>query len=140
MSLRALLFTPRGFLITGGIVLLVLGVLGFLNIFTSPSFYLTTVENIGHTALGVVALAAVYVPGLNTALVPHYRRLVISVGLISLFFGVYGLLLPAGNPPTNMNTFGVANLEFIDSVIHLLITAWAFAAAFWTEESTPATH
>jgi hypothetical protein len=140
VSLRTLLFTPRGFLIAGGVVLLVLGILGFLNIFASPSFYLTNVENIAHTALGVIALAAVYVPGLNTALVRDYRRLVLAVGLISLFFGVYGLLLPAGNPPTNMNTFGVANLEFIDSLIHLLIAAWAFAAAYWTEASTPATH
>ena len=139
MSLRTLLFTPRGFLIAGGIVLLVLGILGFLNLFTSQSFYLTTAENIAHTALGVVALAAIYVPGLNAALAPNYRWLVIAFGLISLFFGVYGLLLPAGNPPTNMNTFGVANLEFYDSVIHLLIAAWAFAAAFWTEDSTPAT-
>jgi hypothetical protein len=140
VSLRTLFFTPRGFLVVGGIVLLVLGILGFLNIFTSQSFYLTTAENIAHATLGVIALAAVYVPGLRTALAPNYRWLVIAVGLISLFFGVYSLLLPAGNPPTDMNTFGVANLEFLDSVIHLVIAAWAFAAAFWTEESTPATH
>lgn len=139
MSLRTLFFTPRGFLITGGIVLLVLGIVGFLNIFTSQTFYLTTGENVAHVGLGVVALAAVFVPGLNSAVAPYYRSLTISVGLIALFFGVYGFLLPGGNPPTTLNTFGLANLEFFDNVIHLVVAAWAFAAAFWTEEATAAT-
>ena len=134
MSVRTLLFTPRGFLIVGGIVLLVLGIVGFLNIFTSQSFYLTTGENIAHVLLGVIALAAVYVPGLNRTVAPYYRSLTIAVGLIALFFAVYGFLLPGGNPPTSLNTFGLANLEFFDNVIHLVVAAWAFVAAFRTEE------
>ena len=137
MTLRTLLFTPRGFLITGGIVLLVLGILGFLGLFQSPGFYLTTGENIAHVGLGVIALAAVFVPGLNTALKPYYRWLVILIGLIALFFTMYGFLLPGGNPPATLNTFGVANLEFYDNLIHLILAAWAFAAAFWSEQ--PAT-
>ena len=136
MTVRTLLFTPRGFLITGGIVLLVLGILGFLNMFTSQTFYMTTGENVAHVTLGIVALAAVWVPGLNRALAPYYRSLVITVGLIALFFAMYGFLLPGGNPPTSLNTFGVANLEFMDNVIHLLVAAWAFAAAFWTQETS----
>ncbi len=138
MSVRTLLFTPRGFLITGGIVLLVLGILGFLNMFTSQTFYMTTGENVAHVTLGIVALAAVWVPGLNRSLAPYYRSLVITVGLIALFFAMYGFLLPGGNPPTSLNTFGVANLEFMDNVIHLLVAAWAFVAAFWTQETSTA--
>ena len=138
MTLRTLFFTPRGFLITGGIALLVLGILGFLNVFTSADFYLTTGENVVHMGLGVVALAAVFVPGVNTAVAPYYRWLVIAVGLIALFFTMYGFLLPGGNPPTTLNTFGVANLEFWDNVIHLIVAAWAFAAAFWSPEAAVA--
>jgi hypothetical protein len=51
------------------------------------------------------------------ALTPYYRSLTLAIGLVALFFGVYGLLLPPGNPPTTLNAIGVANLEFIDNVI-----------------------
>jgi hypothetical protein len=71
------------------------------------------------------------------ALTPYYRSLTLAIGLVALFFGVYGLLLPPGNPPTTLNAFGVANLEFIDNVIHLLIATWAFAAAFATPAGLP---
>ncbi len=130
MAYRETLFTPRRFLIVGGAVLLVLGIVGLLNIFTSQGFYLTTGENFAHLGLGVVALAAVFVPGLRDGLAPHYRTIVILVGVIALFFGAYGLLLPAGNPPGTLNTFGLANLEMIDNLLHLVVAAWAFLAAF----------
>jgi hypothetical protein len=125
-----MLFTPKGFLTVGGLVLLLLGIVGFLGIFTMSIFYLTSGENFAHVALGAVALAAVYVPGLNSTLAPYYRWIVILVGLIALFFGVYGFILPAGNPPATLNTFGLANLEIVDNLIHLVVAAWAFAAAF----------
>ncbi len=40
------------------------------------------------------------------------------------------MLLPAGNPPTELNLFGLANLELSDSLIHFIVFIWAFAAAF----------
>lgn len=126
----SMLFTSKGFLMVGGLVLLLLGIVGFLGIFTMSSFYLTSGENFAHVGLGLVALAAVYVPGLKEMLEPYYRWIVILVGLIALFFGVYGFILPAGNPPTTLNTFGLANLEIVDNLIHLVVAAWAFAAAF----------
>lgn len=135
MDYRATLFTPRGFLMVGGAVLLLLGIVGFLNIFTSSAFYLTGGENIAHVALGLVALAAVYVPGLKDTLEPYYRWLVILVGVIALFFGVYGFIIPAGNPPTVLNTFGLANLEIVDNLIHLVVAGWAFLAAFWSQQA-----
>jgi uncharacterized membrane protein HdeD (DUF308 family) len=141
MKYRELLFTPRGFLISGGAVLLVLGIVGFVGIFTEKAtswFWLDSSENISHTFLGIVALAAVYVPGLNDALRPYYRWIVILVGLIALFFGVYGFLVPAGSS-ASPNTFGLANLELADNVLHLVVAAWAFAAAYWTaREPMPA--
>lgn len=132
MKYRERLFTPRGFLTVGGAVLLLVGLLGFV-ILKDPQnsfFWLDSSENIAHTVLGIVALAAVFVPGLNDALAPYYRWLVIMVGVIALFFGVYGFLLPAGGQGSP-NTFGLANLELGDNLLHLVIAAWAFLAAFW---------
>lgn len=138
MNYRETLFTPRGFLIVGGAVLLLLGVLGFF-ILNDPAnwfFWLDSGENIAHLAIGLVALAAVFVPGLNDRLTPHYRTLVILVGVIALFFGVYGFLLPEGSPHAP-NTFGLANLERGNNLLHVVIAVWAFVAAF--REPQPST-
>jgi hypothetical protein len=124
---------PRLFLTVGGAVLLLLGIVGSLNVLTesrSPNFWLDGGENIAHTFLGVVALAAVFVPGLNTALAPYYRAIVGLVGVIALFFAVYGFLQPAGSSVTP-NTFGVANLENpADNLLHLVVGVVAFAAVY----------
>ncbi|MDP2623410.1 MAG: hypothetical protein Q8Q29_06400 [Actinomycetota bacterium] len=133
-------FTPRMFLTVGGAVLLLLGIVGYLGIFTEEAyswFWLDSGENIAHTVLGIVALAAVFVPGLNSALAPYYRPIVILVGLIALFFGVYGFVV-AGDT-SGANTFGVANLESpADNILHLVVAAWAFASAFMGRETSMA--
>jgi hypothetical protein len=104
---------------------------GFAKVFTetgSPSFWLDSAENAAHTGLGLASLAAVFVPGLNTALAPRYRTLVGVVAVIALFFGAYGFLLPAGSS-AHPNTFGAANLESpADNLLHLVIGSVAMAA------------
>jgi len=124
---------PRLFLIVGGAVLLLLGIVGYLSVFSesgSPNFWLDGGENLAHTFLGVVALAAVFVPGLNTALAPYYRVIVGLVGVIALFFAVYGFLQPAGSS-ADPNTFGVANLENpADNLLHLVVGIVAIAAVY----------
>jgi uncharacterized membrane protein HdeD (DUF308 family) len=121
----------RLFLLYGGAVLLLLGIVGYLGIFneeSTPWFWLDPGENLAHTVLGVVALAAVLVPGVNTALRPFYRPIVVLVGLIALFFAVYGFL-QSGSPEPN--TFGLANLENpSDNILHLVVGVVALAAAF----------
>jgi uncharacterized membrane protein HdeD (DUF308 family) len=123
----------RLFLTVGGAVLLLLGIVGYLNVFTesgTPGFWLDNSENLAHTFLGIVALAAVFVPGLNTLLAPYYRAIVALVGVIALFFAVYGFLQPAGSG-TDPNTFGVANLENpSDNLLHLVVGIVAIAAAW----------
>jgi uncharacterized membrane protein HdeD (DUF308 family) len=122
---------PRLFLIYGGAVLLLLGIVGYLGVFTEPNtpgFWLDSGENLAHTFLGIVALAAVFVPGLNTALKPYYRAIVALVGVIALFFAVYGFLNASGAEP---NTFGVANLENpADNLLHLVVGIVALLAAW----------
>jgi hypothetical protein len=123
----------RMFLTVGGAVLLLLGIVGYLNVFATvgSSFWLVSGENLAHTVLGGVALAAVFVPGLNTALAPYYRWIVYLVGIISLFFAAYGFLNAGAAVP---NTFGVANLENpSDNILHLVVGIWAIAAAYMTK-------
>lgn len=129
--MMASLFTPKGFLTYGGVVLLLLGLIGFVALNDQnamPSFWLDSGENIAHTALGIIALAIVFVPGLNTTFEPYYRWIVILLGIVALFFGVYGFVV-AGNPVPN--TFGLANLESpADNILHLVVGAWALYAAW----------
>ena len=118
---------PRQFLQIGGAVLVILGVVGLLPVFTkanTPWFYLDTGENVAHIVLGVVAVAAAYV--LSDANLQKW--LVAVVGVVALFFGIYGFAI-AGNPEPN--TFGISNLESpADNILHLVVGIWALYAAF----------
>jgi hypothetical protein len=120
-------FTPKGFLTYGGAVLTLLGIVGFLGIFSEsavPAFWLDSGENVAHLGLGLIALAIVFVPGLNTAFAPYYRWVVILVGIIALFFAIYGFVVSGAAAP---NTFGLANLENpSDNLLHIVVAAWAF--------------
>jgi hypothetical protein len=122
--------TPRGFLQYGGIVLLLLGIVGYLGIFSDKSVLeFDAGENVAHTFLGIVALAILYVPGLNTAFAPYYKWIVAILGVVALFFGVYGFLNAGVAYP---NTFGISNLESpLDNVLHLVVGVWALWAAFY---------
>ena len=129
--MMANVLTPKGFLTYGGAILLLLGILGFVALSDAnayPSFYLDSGENIAHTALGIIALAIVFVPGLNTMFEPYYRWIVILLGIVALFFAVYGFVVSGNTAP---NTFGLANLENpFDNVLHLVVGAWALYAAW----------
>ena len=118
---------PKQFLQFGGVILVVLGVVGLLPVFTkanTPWFYLDTGENVVHIGLGVVAIAAAYL--LTDAVMQKW--LVAVVGVVALFFGIYGFVV-SGQPEPN--TFGLANLESpADNLLHLVVGAWALYAAF----------
>ena len=117
---------PKQFLLIGGIVLLALGLAGFAGLFSQMNtfFYLDAGENVAHTGLGVIAIAAAYL--LKDAILQKW--LVAAVGVLALFFTVYGFVV-AGN--ASPNTFGVANLESpADDILHLVVGVWALAAAF----------
>lgn len=127
----------KQFLLIGGAVLLILGVVGFLPIFTeasTPWFHLDSGENIAHVALGIVALAAWYLlkdPSMQ-------KWLVVLVGIIGLATGVLGFVLPAGDE-MHRNFYGLANLESpADNVLHLVVGLWAMYAAFMGKTMAPA--
>ena len=121
----------KQFLMVGGIILLVLGVLGLVlpsGQILGDSWYLTPGENMAHLVLGVVALAAAYMADAKTQ-----KMLTQVVAVVALFFGVYGFVV-GGNPP--LNTFGLANLETpYDHLLHLVVGAWAGYVGWFVKSS-----
>ena len=116
--------TPKQFLVIGGIVLVVVGILGFFgpigptadaSIFGS-FWYFDNAENWAHLVLGVVALIASKVLGESLQ-----KPLVIVVGVVGLFFALWNL---------GSTTFLSANLESpADLILHLVVGIWALYAA-----------
>ena len=127
-----MILTPNGFLKVGGIVLLLLGILGFLlpgGRILGSAFYLDFAENVAHAVLGIVALIAAY-----TLPEGAQKGLVWIVGIVALLFAVWGFLV-AGNPPPNW--YGISNLENpLDNLLHLVVGVWAIWAASRKSSST----
>ncbi len=113
--------TPKQFLLIGGIVLLLLGILGFIGFRLGDALYFDNGENYAHTVLGIVAIIASYALSESAQ-----RSLVWLVFIIALFFGIWGFVV-AGRPAPNF--YGLANLEFLDNIVHLAVALWAFMAA-----------
>jgi hypothetical protein len=118
---------PKQFLQIGGAILLLLGLLGFAGLFNTKGsfFWLDNGENVAHTGLGIIAIAASFL--LKDAQMQKW--LVAVVGVVALFFTVVGFAV-AGDA-SGANTFGLANLESpADDILHLVVGVWALAAAF----------
>lgn len=121
------LFTPKGFLQIGGIVLVLVGILGFVGVIgPSPDkslfgslWWFDNQENIAHTVLGVAGLVAAYTfPAL------WQRYLVMVLGIVAVLVALYNLT------STNAMILG-ANLESpMDLVLHAVVGAWALYAVF----------
>lgn len=111
----------KQFLMWGGVVLLALGVIGFIAPdLLGKTLYFDSAENYAHTILGIVAIAAAYVLTASTQ-----RTLVGIVGIVTLFFGIWGFVVGGRAAP---NFYGVTNLEFLDNIVHLVIAVWAYLA------------
>lgn len=114
---------PRQFLLIGGVVLLLVGILGFVGVIGptandsifGDTWWFDNGENWAHTILGAVAIIAGF------ALPAGARRgLVILVGLVGIFFGVYNLF---------SQTFLGTSLENpADTILHFAVGAWALLA------------
>src|SRR2546430_11166680 len=90
---------PKQFLQIGGAILVVLGVVGLLPVFTkanTPWFYLDTGENVAHIGLGLVAIAASFLltdPAMQ-------KRLVFRVWGPGVILGLYILGGPGQSAPS----------------------------------------
>lgn len=119
------IFTPKGFLQVGGIILLVVGLLGFLGIIGpteeqslfGAGWWFDGAENWAHTILGIVALGLAY--GMKNA--GTQKTIVMLLGIVGILVGVYGFISPS--------LLG-ANLENpMDNILHLVVGAWALTAS-----------
>lgn len=123
---------PRQFLLIGGGVLIVVGILGFVGIIGptpaqsifGSAWYFDNAENGAHLVLGIVAVVA----GLYLSNRIN-RPLTLIVGLVGVFFGIYSAVFSTvflgatlQNPP--------------DTLLHFAIGAWALVAGLWNRGVT----
>lgn len=115
---------PKQFLIIGGGVLILVGVLGMVgvigpsasNSIFGATWWFDAYENWAHLLLGIVGVIAAFVFPSSLQ-----KPLVLLLGVVGLFFAVYSGFV-------NTNFFG-ANLENpADTVLHLVVGAWALWA------------
>lgn len=131
---------PKQFLLLGGAVLLLVGILGFVGVIGPTSqqslfgkfWWFDNAENVAHTVLGVVALIAAF--ALPTTL---QKPLVLAVGVLALLVGLYNVV-------TGEGVLLGANLENpADMVLHFVVGAWALFATFagksMDKQETPST-
>lgn len=117
----------------GGVVLVLVGVLGFVGVI-GPSaessvfgqaWWFDNAENWAHLVLGVVALVLAYAVSASLQ-----RPIVMLLGIVGVLVGLYSLL--------GYSMLLGANLENpADSLLHLAIGAWALVAS-WRKESSAA--
>lgn len=117
---------PKQFLLIGGIVLVLVGVLGFVKVLGPTEadsifgslWWFDNAENWAHLILGIVALIAAFVLAASLQ-----RPLVMILGVVGVLVGLYSLF-------GYMNFLG-ANLENpADSLLHLAVGAWALWASW----------
>ena len=115
---------PKQFLIIGGAVLILVGVLGFAGIIGpthsasifGSAWWFDNPENYAHLILGIVGVIAAFVFPASLQ-----KPLVLLLGVLGLFFAVYSGFV-------NTQFLG-ANLENpADTVLHLAVGIWALFA------------
>ncbi len=118
------MFTPKGFLTYGGIILLLVGLLGMFGILIGPTpeasifgstWWFDNAENWAHLVLGVVGIAAAFVFPASLQ-----RILVLLLGIVGILVAVYNIF--------STSLLG-ANLESpADLILHAVVGAWALYA------------
>ncbi len=115
---------PKQFLVIGGLVLVVVGILGFVgpigptaadSIFGN-AWWFDNGENWAHLILGIVALVAAFAFPVMT-----HKPIVVIVGIVGIFFALYNVF---------STSFLGANLESpADLILHAVVGIWALYAA-----------
>lgn len=117
--------TPKQFLLIGGIVLIVVGLLGFFGVIGptagqsifGSTWWFDNGENWAHLIIGVVGVIAAYALPAS-----GQKPLVMVLGVIGILVGLYSLVIS--------HSFLGANLENpADSLLHLVVGAWALYAS-----------
>ena len=118
---------PKQFLQIGGVVLVLLGILGFVKVIGPTAeqslfgewWWFDNAENWAHLVLGIIALVLAYITGASIQ-----RPVVMILGVVGVLVGLYSLF-------GYYNLLG-ANLENpADSVLHIIVGAWALLASWY---------
>lgn len=114
----------KQFLQIGGVVLLLVGILGFAGVIGptpdkslfGSGWWFDNAENWAHLVLGIVGLLASFALG-----APQQKMLVKVLGVVGVLIGLYSIFTP---------TFLGANLENpADTLLHLAVGGWALWAS-----------
>ena len=117
---------PKQFLQIRGVILVLVGILGFVKVIGPTAeqslfgewWWFDNAENWAHLILGIVALVLAYAAGASVQ-----RPVVMILGVVGILVGLYSL-------------FGYyyllgANLENpADSILHIAVGAWALLASW----------
>lgn len=123
-------FTSTNFLKFGGLVLVVVGLLGFVGIIGPTSsqslfgafWWFDNYENVVHLLLGIVGLVVAFALPMSL-----HKPVTLLVGVLALFFALYNLF--------SVNFLG-ANLESpADLVLHTVVAAWALYSSLGNKSS-----
>lgn len=116
---------PKQFLLIGGAVLVLVGILGFVgvigptaddSIFGDP-WWFDNGENWAHTIIGAVGIVAAFAFPAGAQ-----RGLVLLLGVVGVLVGVYSIFT---------EEFLGSNLENpADTLLHLAVGAWALLASW----------
>jgi hypothetical protein len=120
-----MLLTPKGFLMVGGVVLILVGLLGFWGVIgPTPEeslfgsyWWFDNGENWSHLLLGVAGLLASFTLGMNSQ-----RGLVMLLGWVGILVGLYSLLY-------SEYFLGSYLQNPTDTLLHLVVGAWALLAS-----------
>lgn len=121
---------PKQFLQIGGVVLVAVGILGFVGVIGPTAeqsifgsfWWFDNVENWAHLVLGIVAVIAAYLLPVGAQ-----KPLVMVVGVVGVLVGLYSILGEA-------NLFGAMLQNPADTVLHLVVGVWALWASMRKEE------
>lgn len=106
----------KQFLTWVGWILVILGILGLVWEGVD-AFALSDSENWAHLVLGIIALIAAYWLDGQTQ-----KWLTAVYGIVALYFGIWGFVDPT--------YYGIASLETLDNVVHVVLGLWGLWAAF----------
>ena len=130
------LLSPEGFLKVGGVVLVLVAILGFIGVI-GPSadslfnswWYFDNAENWAHLVLGIVGLIVAF-----ALPVAAKKGLVVVLGIVGVLVGLYSIL---GSVPGGTSLWGASLQNPADTLLHLVVGAWALVAGFKKGGSMP---
>lgn len=116
----------KQFLLTGGLILLVLGLLGFIPGIIGPdpshsifggTWYFDNAENWANTVLGILMLIAAFAVPASVQ-----KWVAVFVGVVAIVIGIYGMF--------STTLLGATLENPADTLLHLGLGAWALVVSF----------